>query len=200
MCKEKKPPQAQDFVSQELIEQCLAGDKSAWNALLGRIEPVARAVLRRFRSSTQDVNVDELVQETCIKVFRKLWQYDPENCNFKGWICKIAANEALQFFRSQGRKKNSAVHDTDGTILPAVPGREPDPALAAEKQEQRERVRRALARLPDNLREVLKLKGIEELSHVEVANVLQRPMGTVRSWYYEGLKMLRNELADEMSG
>lgn len=134
---------------------------------------------------------EDLVQECFLRVWNRAQGFDAERGALGPWILTVARNGALDYIRSvQGRVWNSMAsadddhpatfRDWEGELLDGV---------------QVERVRTALSRLTDNQRTVIELAYFEGLSHSEMAERTQQPLGTIKTWIRGALKALRDELS-----
>ena len=77
-----------------------------------------------------------------------------------------------------------------------MPSREPDPTVELERRETRARLERELADLPEAYRVPVVLRDVEDLSYEEIAEVIETPIGTVRSRIHRGRLLLRERLSD----
>ena len=186
------PPEAHD---QQFVEGLRAGDEAAYEALLRTFQqPVYNLVSRLLRDSSDACDV---VQEVFLKVFRKIGSFRGES-GLKTWIYRIALNEAHNHSRWHGRHRRREVgleggEDSRGycDTLPATGDSPFDYVLDRECQRL---VEAALADLSPGFRSVLVLRDIEDLSYEEIAEILQIPLGTVKSRILRGREALRREL------
>lgn len=161
-----------------LVLKAQSGDRQALECLLAAIAPSVRAYLR----SIAPAHADDLLQEVLCIVFRKLgYLRDPEV--LRPWTFRIASREAFRLLR---RERRLGVAE-DPAILELLPA-EPDP------RHDRELALRAaglLEAVPPGARAALVLHYLHELSFVEVASILEVPIGTVKSRINYGLGLLR---------
>ena len=178
-----------------LIEGLRAGDETAYEALLGRFQgPVFNLVSRLLRDTGEACDV---VQEVFLKVFRKIDSFRGDS-SLKTWIYRIAVNEAHNHGRWNGRHRRQEVglegeQDSKGyrDILPA-PGDSPfDYVLDRERHRL---VEAALVELSPSFRSAVVLRDVEDLSYEEIAEILDVPLGTVKSRILRGREALRREL------
>ena len=129
------------------------------------------------------VDAEDVTQDAFIRAYVKFESLnDPER--FRAWVCRIARRVALNHIRSDSRfrKREEKMYDV------ATPG--VDVEAAAEEREFQRRLRAAIDRLPQRLRDVVLLCAIEELEPSAVAPILGIPAGTVRSRLHAGRKQL----------
>lgn len=143
------------------------------------------ALLQRALRRTPDV--EDVFQETWIRVVRSAHRYDPEQ-RFSSWLFAIAWNLVKDRWR-----RTAPDADVDLAAL-ASPGRSPEEH--AVEADRAERVRDMVARLPERLAQAILLRYFEELSEKEVAARLGIPIGTVKSRIHHGLRMMRE--SDEL--
>ena len=108
--------------------------------------------------------------------------------NFRAWIYKIARNRCLDVIRAKGRRRE----DQDLASASRVDDDLTGCLTRLVRREQRAHLRRALAALSENHREVLHLRYAEDLSREEIAQVLGLPEPVVKSRLYEGMVKLRS--------
>jgi RNA polymerase sigma-70 factor, ECF subfamily len=140
--------------------------------------------LRRYaRALTRNaVRADDLVQETLLRAIAKahLWQ---AGTDIRAWLFTIMHNQHVNTVRSAMRGEAMINIEEVSSSLVATS----DPTVSRQLRE----LERALARLPDEQREVILLVGLEEMSYHEAAEVLDVPVGTVRSRLSRGREALR---------
>jgi RNA polymerase sigma-70 factor (ECF subfamily) len=153
-------------VDREVLERFRAGDESAVKAVYDRF---GGPVFALSMSILGDRGLAaDATQQTFVKAWRAASTYDPER-SFGPWIYAIGRRTAIDIYRKQSRMVPS--DDVDVMVFP--PGLE----TAWEVFE----VRSAVDRLPDEEREVVKLSHFHGLTHVEIAQQLDIPVGTVKS-------------------
>lgn len=169
-----------------LIGRIVAGDADAVRPLIERYQRPLAALLQRTLGATPDV--DDVFQETWIRVVRSAHRYDPEQ-RFSAWLFAIAWNVMKD-------RWSRRVH-VDDVDLAAMPAADRSPEERALEAERARRVRGLVAQLPERLAQTVLLRFFEELSEKEVAARLGIPVGTVKSRIHDGLKRMResNELS-----
>ena len=168
-----------------LVERAVAGDQGAFELLVIKYQ---RRIQRLIGRLVRDVDlVEDIAQETFIRAYRALHQFRGE-AQFYTWLYRIAVNTAKKFLMELKRdptvSHSAAQSDEDGDET-SWPGNElisdetPESVLAA--KEIATAVNDALQALPQDLREALTLREIEGLSYEEIADLMNCPIGTVRS-------------------
>jgi len=146
-------------------------------------------VYRFLHHLCRDPNrAQDLTQDTYLRAFRYQSSYDP-SYSVKPWLMKIAHNVYREWLRRTSLELTLPVEDP-----PAA-----EPEIASFEEDLLERIPgaeilSALRSLPDEYREVVLLRDVEELSYREIAEVLQRPVGTVMSRLSRGRSLLQKKL------
>jgi RNA polymerase sigma-70 factor (ECF subfamily) len=165
----------------ELVAQCRRGERQAWETLVERRHSRIYSLAYRFTGRFDEAQ--DLTQEVFLKVHRTLHTYRPDSGSFETWVARIARNHFIDHYRKfkTERSRTGALEDHQAEADVAVHVRPEDPARSLERQQTAERVHRLLARLPDDQREAVVLRDLEELTYEEIADMLALPMGTVKS-------------------
>ncbi len=175
---------------QELLERCRKGDRMAWAELYAERAPQVKRFLWRLLG--EDNELDELVQQTFVELFRSLPSYR-EEASLSTWLYRICANLAGKRIRTatRTRRREQAVADAQ-RVGPAGSSPPDDHADA----------RRRLAIIFDLLEElgphhrmVWMLREVEGLSGADVAEALGIPPGTMRSRLHEARRRVLDGLA-----
>jgi len=168
-----------DEVPRDLLERFVRGDDQAFESLFRLFErEVYRWILRIVRdpSAAEDALVDAFW-----RAHRARARFDPSR-SFGAWMRRIATNSALAQI-AVARRHLASHHDN-----------EPSRPVSAAPEEIRESVQTALVRLPPKLRTVAVLALLEEHTHAEIAEMLDVPIGTVKSRVFRATRALRKEL------
>lgn len=174
--------EADQLYERLLVIRCQAGDEGAYRELVERYTPRLTYYLRKL--VPQRDRIDDLLQETWIDVFRQLPRLQAAAA-FAVWVYRIAHGKAARDWRHQNRLP----------IEPVVT----EPQIAEEDEApfspaQAERIHAALDQLVPEQREVLVLRFLENLSYEEIAQVVGRHVGTIRSRIHYGKQALRRIL------
>jgi RNA polymerase sigma-70 factor (ECF subfamily) len=169
----------------EAIEACRRGEREAFDRLVVRYQRDVYRLCYRYVNDHEDAN--DLAQEVFLKAWRAIGRFRGDS-SFATWLYRIAVNACLNH-RALRRP-----------LTQELPEALPDPARGAEArvvhEDEAERVREAVSRLPDKQRATLILKVYQELSHEEVAQILGTTVGTVKSNLFHALANLRRLLAE----
>jgi RNA polymerase sigma-70 factor, ECF subfamily len=166
-------------------------DKEAFAALFEYFAPRIKAFMQR--SGASEANAEELAQETMLSVWRKAALFDPASAGAAGWIFTIARNMRIDAYRRDQR--GGMIEASDVEIEFQVDDSpHPDTRLATVQTE--EKVRSALSQLTDDQMRVVELSFFEEKAHAEIAQILEIPLGTVKSRLRLAMGRLRNLLSE----
>src|SRR5881394_3127186 len=173
-----------------LVRSVAAGDQSALHALYERAHRVVFTLSMRITANR------ETAEEVTLDVFHDVWRrassYDEAGGTVLGWIMNQARSRAIDRLRFEGRKKRSNGGEVQ---LPTEVAADPRDVL--EQREQAESLRKALAALTPDERQVIEATFFAGLTHAEAATRLNQPLGTIKTRIRSGLHKLRRTLALE---
>ena len=178
---------------EQLVERALAGDGDAFGEVVRRWERKIYALTYGITGSVEDAR--DATQETFIAAYRNLSRFRGE-AQVSSWLHRIAVNQCItRQRRARVRAETGLEEEVEaGREQFLSTGHEASPAHASELKQRAVAVRRAVATLPQELREVVLMKEFEELTFQEIADALQIPLSTVKSRLYTALKQLRLRL------
>jgi RNA polymerase sigma-70 factor (ECF subfamily) len=186
----------------ECIRRILAGERQLFHDL---IRPCERSIYFLLYSLLRnEAEAEDAAQDTAIKVYLNLDKFRGDS-QFRTWVLSIARNEGLGRLRKAStRREDSLEADTDeqtGDYTPAIltSWREV-PLEALERQELGQLLRAAIDALPQNYRNVVLLRDIEELDVRETAVALGITEGSVKVRLHRARAMLQRELAPRLEG
>jgi len=148
--------------------------------------------LYRFglRLTANSHDAEEIAQEAFVRAYRWLAVHGLDSVELKPWLYRVALNA----FRNRARRPRPATTSLDDAL--ELPDRDDlQPAQRAECTETRAELARLLARLPLRYREAVVLRHVEDLTYADMAAILRRPEGTIKSDVHRGLGLLRAALA-----
>jgi RNA polymerase sigma-70 factor (ECF subfamily) len=155
------------------LRRAQRGDEAAWRALIDRHQAAVHAVIWRLLAGRQLHRVEDLVQETFVRVLRALSGFDPAGpATLSTWILTIATRLALNELR---RPELAELAEE-----PAAPGGERADARA-ERRRLAAAIQAAVAALPEAQRAVFVLREYHDLDYGEIAAALEIDLGTVKS-------------------
>ncbi len=174
-----------------LLQRVAAGDADALEALYDRHTPLLLPVALRILRVASDA--EDALQQTWVQAWRAARAFDPVRGSVVGWLLSIVRSRSLDLWRARQARRRAEQADE-----PVEPAREPDPAAGAGDRQARERVRLALQRLDPHYRQVLESAYFEGLTQTEIAERLEAPLGTVKTWTRRGLLKLKELLPEEL--
>jgi RNA polymerase sigma-70 factor (ECF subfamily) len=179
-------PQGQRRPSADLTPTLVArlreGNADAGRMLCDAYHPPLMRFCFRYLGSREEA--EDVVQE----VFLRVLNNEAKPANFRAWIYKIARNRCLDLLRSRKRRRDDQNLDSASRVEADLTGC----LTRMVRREQRAHLRKALAALSENHREVLHLRYAEDLSRTEIAEILDLPETVVKSRLYEGMVQLRS--------
>ena len=184
----------------EVAARAKQGHEAAFHELVRRYErPVFSLVYRMVRDRAL---AEDLAQETFLKVLNGIKSYRPEY-KFSSWIFKIASNAAIDHLRKRTLDTLSLNGAPDATTPDALaataldPGdRGESPLEEVEARELGSAIERAIGRLRPEYRTCILLRHVEGHSYDEIAQMLDLPLGTVKTYIHRGRNELRGYLED----
>jgi RNA polymerase sigma-70 factor, ECF subfamily len=182
---------------EELVARSIGGDPDSFNQLVLRWERPIYALAYRVIGREEDAR--DVCQETFLRAFRALNGFRGQ-AKFSSWLYRIALNLCRDWVRRERRTPIvQAPDDLDALELSAV--REPTVSVddLVARIELTHIVERAMARLPEDQRTAIILKEYHELTFQEIADLVGCPLSTVKTRLYQGLAVLRRELAKSES-
>jgi RNA polymerase sigma-70 factor, ECF subfamily len=166
-------------------------DRAAFVELFEHYAPRVKTFMRR--SGASEASADELAQETMLAVWRKAMLFESSSAGASAWIFTIARNLRIDALRREWRRGTHETSDVDAEFR-VDESPQPDSLVATAQEE--ERVRAALSALSDEQMRVVELAFYEEKAHAEIAQILQIPLGTVKSRLRLAMNRLRNLLGE----
>lgn len=186
------PDQAADdrVIDGRLIDRTLAGDSTAFGELVQRHQDRLRNTLLRMTGSAEEA--EDVAQEAFVQAYTKLDTFQ-RSSRFYTWLYRIAFNQAISKNRKRRPRVSLNAVQEAGGIEPEADGSAPaDPVLTGERSEL---LHEAIAELAEDHRQVLVLREFEGCDYQQIAEVLEVPVGTVRSRLFRARAQLRDRLA-----
>jgi RNA polymerase sigma-70 factor, ECF subfamily len=174
-----------DADPQQWLRRCAAGDPVACRELVDQNGRMAGTIILRT-IGRRDV-VEDLLQETFLRVFRALPEFEGR-AKLSTWICTIAQRVAVDELRRQQRSP-TLVQDNDSDAAD-----EANVEQQADRDATDELVRAAVAKLPEKYRLPLVYAAIDGLDYDTIATMLGMPVGTVKTNVFRGKQLLRERL------
>ena len=182
-------------VDQQLVERAQRGDKQAFELLVSKYQRKLGRLLSRFiRDATE---VEDVTQEAFVKAYRALPTFRGDSA-FYTWLYRIGINTAKNYLVAMGRRaptttdfdSDDAENFEDGEQLRDL--NTPENELMS--RQVAETVNQTLEELPEELRTAITLREIEGLSYEDIANIMNCPIGTVRSRIFRAREAIAEKL------
>ncbi len=183
----------QEREDEALVKQVARGDTSALEKLYDRYgQPVYSLTLRIVRDPQ---TAEELAQEVFVRLWRYADTYDPARGRLSGWLLGIAHNLALNEVRRwQSRPQKAELTSDDDEREYELVDESADAAEAAWINIRRQAIVDALKQLPEAQRQAIELAFFGGFTHLEIANLLGDPLGTIKSRIRIGMQRLKQLL------
>lgn len=186
--------QAVEASDKQLVEKVQKGNKRAFDLLVLKYQHKVLSIVGRYVSDSAEAH--DVAQEAFIKAYRAIGNFRGDSA-FYTWIYRIAINTAKNYLVSRGRRPPSSdvdVADAEGYIgadaLRDIGS--PERQLATEQLKQA--VFSAIHDLPDELRSAVTLRELDGLSYEEIAEVMDCPVGTVRSRIFRAREAIEKRI------
>ncbi|MCP4685574.1 MAG: sigma-70 family RNA polymerase sigma factor [bacterium] len=174
-----------DFALMKAIQK---GNMVAFNTMVNRYKDRLMNVIGRMLSSQEEA--EDIVQETFVRVYQHRQSFNFQHC-FSTWIYTICLNLARNELRKRKRARHYDITEMKGNeaelaVDPKIPSRLPEVIAAA------------IESLPEKYRMAFMLRDVQEMPYEEVAQILDVPLGTVKSRVNRARLMLRDKLRPRM--
>jgi len=178
---------------EELVARSTGGDLDAFNQLVVRWERPIFALAYRVIGREEDAR--DVCQDTFLRAYRALGGFKGQ-AKFSSWLYRIALNLCRDWIRRE--RRTPVAQAPEGVDLIELAG-ETSPSDSVEELVARREIGRAVARamadLPEEQRTAIILKEYHGLTFQEIADMLECPLSTVKTRLYQGLSVLRRQLA-----
>jgi RNA polymerase sigma-70 factor, ECF subfamily len=182
----------------DLVTRAQAGSEAAYRELLGRYQrPVFSLIYRMVRDREQ---AEDLAQETFVKVFNNIGRFDPRY-KFSSWIFKIASNQTIDFLRRKevetvsldGSRQAQTQEEVEASRI-TVESTGPNPEEFVEARELGAEIEAAIGELRPEYRTAILLRHVEGRAYEEIAEIMDVPLGTVKTYIHRARSELRETL------
>jgi RNA polymerase sigma-70 factor, ECF subfamily len=184
-----------EAIIKKRIKQVIKGDQDAFGDI---VEIYKNSIFQLgYRMLGNRHEAEDIAQEAFIRAYVNINSFN-QDMKFSTWLFRIATNLCIDRIR---KKKpdyylDAEVSGTDGlTMYSQLPSNSPLPENEVESLELQETVQKEILKLPEKYRSVIVLKYIEELSLNEISEILDMPLGTVKTRIHRGREALRKQLS-----
>jgi RNA polymerase sigma-70 factor (ECF subfamily) len=140
-------------------------------------------------------DAEDLVSRTFYRALKHFPRYEDRGAPFSAYLYRIAHNMVANWHRDRSRRQ---VVPLDEMMLSSL--KREQPAAVAEEKDEREMLLEAVRRLPPDRQQLLILKFVDHMSNAEIAQIMGRTEGAIKSLYHRTLMALRQDLVDRASG
>jgi RNA polymerase sigma-70 factor (ECF subfamily) len=149
-----------------------------------------------LRLTMDPTDAEDLVQDTVVKAYRFFSSYE-KGTNAKAWLFRILKNSYINNYRKKSKRPNEVDYDEVSTFYETIRADQTDTSDLEERMYRDmldDTVTKALEDLPEDFRSVVLLCDVEGFTYEEIANMLDVPIGTIRSRLHRGRNLLRAAL------
>ena len=185
-----------DELVNKRINEVLKGDQDAFEEIVTLFQHRLYHVCYRMLSNRQEA--EDIAQEAFVRAYINIHTFDQKR-KFSTWLFRIATNLCIDRIR---KKKpdyylDANVPGTEGlTMYSQIAADDELPEEEVERMETQERIQYEIGRLPDKYRSVIILRYIEELPLQEIGDILELPLGTVKTRVHRGRAALRKQMGN----
>ncbi len=183
----------QQLKESEIIKRILGGEKELYEILVRRNNQKLYRVIRSYL--IDEAEIEDTMQNSYLKAYANLHQYRSD-ASFSTWLTRIGINDALARVKQKGKhvRINDESHIDDNTILQMSDKNELNPQDRMIKGESKQLLENAIDQLDAKYRTVYILKEVEEMTHAEIAAILDLTVPNVKVRLHRAKEMLRERL------
>ena len=188
-----------DSTDKQLVSLCRRGDERAARELVVRFQrPVFSIIYRMVRDRER---AEDLAQETFVRTFNNLDRYD-RSYKFSSWLFKIAYNLTIDHLRKK-ELKTISIHGSPDAVTSdqqeatsvTLESTEEAPDARLESLELAGQLEEAIGRLRQEYRTAIILRHVEGRAYEEIAEIMDIPLGTVKTYIFRARRQLRDDLS-----
>jgi RNA polymerase sigma-70 factor (ECF subfamily) len=179
------------LADEDLMQLVHDGEARAFEVIFDRHGSAAFSLA--YRMCGRRAMAEDVVQEAFLSLWRSGARYDQTRGSMRSWVLSVVHNRAIDAFRREVVRDNRDVHD-DGIAeqMPSAQRTETE----VERRDEAQQVRGALSELPQDQRQVIELAYFGGFTHMQIAEMLRLPPGTVKGRMRLGLTKMRLALDD----
>ena len=181
------------FTDEELISRFQNGDERAYVELVNRYKDRLLNFVFQFLGDLEQA--EDVVQDTMLRLYEKKHYYK-EIAKFSTWIYTIARNLANTELRKRKRRKTTYLSQLSKERQFEIPAIQDDVDQSLHNEFISDRIQSAINNLPEHFKIVIILRDIQELSYEEISNIVEVPLGTIKSRINRARIQLQAELLD----
>ena len=188
----------EESTDQQLVDQVMAGNKNAFNLLVMRYQHRVAALIARFVQDPREV--EDVAQEAFLKAYRALPLFRGDSA-FYTWLYRIAVNTAKNYLVARSRRppaQDLEIDEVEPTETGSVLREIESPEGSLSTSELKVAVEAALDSLPEELKTAFILREFSGLSYEDIAEVMDCPVGTVRSRIFRAREAIDHKITELM--
>ena len=188
----------EESTDQQLVDQVMAGNKNAFNLLVMRYQHRVAALIARFVQDPQEV--EDVAQEAFIKAYRALPVFRGDSA-FYTWLYRIAVNTAKNYLVARNRRppaQDLEIDEMEPTETGSVLREIESPEGSLSTSELKVAIEAVLDSLPEELKTAFILREFSGLSYEDIAEVMDCPVGTVRSRIFRAREAIDHKITELM--
>ena len=176
-----------EITEENAVARACEGDTEAFSFLYERnVTRIYNYIYYRIGS---EVDAEDITSRVFYRAFGHINTYVEKGVPFSAWLYRIAHNLIANWHRDSHRRKEVPLEDQ-----PELPHRADQPERAVEKTQEVEQLLRGIRRLTPDRQQLLILKFVEDYSNAEIANIMGKSEGAIKSLYHRALIALREEM------
>jgi RNA polymerase sigma-70 factor (ECF subfamily) len=182
----------------KIIESCLLGDTKVFSRLIDNYKNMVYNLAYRMSNNSQEA--EDISQEAFLHAFQSLARFNP-SYKFSTWLYQITLNIIRDKFK---RKEidyvslDTPVETDDSEFYHQPADFTNNPEQIIDQQEKAQVIQKAILSLPLKYREIIVLRYLQDLSYIEISNILKLPSGTVKIRLYRAREQLRKILLNNI--
>lgn len=174
-----------------LVDNILAGDQNAFKTLIGQYQRLVTHFV--FRMVPSQADREDICQEVFVKIYQHLDRFRFDS-SLSTWIGRIAYNTCLNHLEKKKLPLYDDLSDDDREFEP-VDDESAQPDFGYEKREISTILKAVIDRLPPVYRAIVTLYHLDEMSYAEIADIMNMPEGTIKSYLFRARKQLKEMLS-----
>ena len=186
---------SQEAVDREMLAQSAKGDQRAFAALYDRLSgPLYSLAVKMLGDANE---AQDALQDVFVQIWRRAASYDSSQSSVFSWAMLMTRSRVIDRLRARGRRLHvvaSSIDDESSSVAIDASAAE-DTTDTVDRNDEAMRLRSVLEKLPTDQRQAIELAFFGALTHHEIADRLQQPLGTIKARIRRGLLKLRGRVA-----
>jgi RNA polymerase sigma-70 factor (ECF subfamily) len=180
----------------KLIELYILGDDNALKEIINKYTPQVYNFVRHFIGGDE---ANDVTQEVFIKIWKNLKKFNKDKSSFKTWIFVVARNTVIDFTRKRKNIPFSSLDDEENIFEENIKDEILLPDEALQKLQDADFLNSMLEKLSEQYKLILILHYQEEMTFREIAEILKKPLNTVKNYHFRAIKQLKDMIAPKES-